>query len=298
MSKKLNRRYRLLIDVGEGNATEVIEIADPLTIELNIVRGIYSSLNTGTFRVYNLAQKTRNRIFQDLFRLKGSTLLYKKIILQAGYNQLATIFSGNLTQSFPFRRGGDIIQQIEAIDGGFGQQNSFTNLLLGKGTSFNDALNKVSDDLITVEKGIFSDFSGFFKKPFSLFGDTVGEIKKFMRGEADVFIDNEKLFVLKSNEGTTGQIRLINSDTGLLGTPLRRNTFLQVEMVFEPQLAIGQIVEIQSRVNPIYDGQYKIVGVSHAGTISGAVAGNLKTVLQLYIGNELFEGLKTIGFSA
>lgn len=298
MSKKLNRRYKLSIDVGGGDSSEVVEITDPLTIELNIVRGIYSSLNTGTFRVYNLAEKTRNRIFQDLFRLKGSSLLYKRIILQAGYNQLATIFSGNLMQSFPFRKGGDIVQQIEALDGGFGQQNSFTNLVLGKGTTINEGLDKVSNDLLKIEKGIFSDFVGAFKKPFSLFGDTIGEIKKFMRGQGDVFVDNEKLFVLKSNEGTTGQVRLINSETGLLGTPLRRNTFLQIEMIFEPRLAIGHIVEIQSSVNPIYDGQYKVVGISHSGTISGAVAGSLKTVLQLYIGNELFDGLKTIGFSA
>jgi hypothetical protein len=297
MMDKLNRRYRLLIDVGTDSKPEVVEITDPLTIDFIINRGIFSSLNTGMFKIYNLASTTRTKIFQDLYRLKGDSLLYKGITLQAGYNQLSTIFKGNLLQSFSFRKGADIIQQIEALDGIFGQQNSFTNLTLGKGATFNEALDKVSKDFVNLDRGVFSSFDKVFKKPFSLFGDSLGEIKKFMKGEAEVFVDNEKVSVLKRNEGVVGQIQLINSETGLLGTPIRRNTFLEVEMIFEPRLTIGQFVEIKSSVNPVYDGQYKIVGITHAGTISGAVSGNSKTKLQLFIGTELTEGLKTISGS-
>jgi hypothetical protein len=295
MTQKLNRRYRLLIDVGTAEQPEVIEITDPLTIEFNITRGIHSSLNSGSFKVYNLSNSTRTRIFQDRFRLRGSSLLYKRITMQAGYNQLATIFRGNLLQSFPFRKGGDIIQQIDALDGSFGLLNSFTSLTLNKGTTANDAIDKISNDLVNIEKGIISQFNLVFKKSLSLFGDTIGEIKKIIRGEADVFIDDEKLLILKTNECVEGQVQLINSETGLLGTPIRRNTFLQVEIVFEPRITVGQIVKIKSSVNPAYDGTYKVVGITHTGTISGAVAGTAKTILQLFIGTEFANGLQTIG---
>lgn len=294
MIEKLNRRYKLLIDVGTPTKPSIIEITDPLTLEFSISRGIFSSLNKGSFKIYNLAESTRNKLFQDGYRIRGDSLIYKPIVLQAGYDQLSTIFKGNLLQSFSFRSKSEIIQQIDALDGIFGQQNSFTSLTLGKGTSYNDAINKISKDFVNLDQGVISSFDNFFKRPLSIFGESVGEIKKFIKGEADLFIDNEKVSILKRNESVASQIQLINSESGLLGTPQRRNTSLEVDMIFEPRLTIGQFVEIKSRVNPAYDGQYKIVGISHSGIISGAVAGDVKTKLQLYIGTELTEGLKII----
>lgn len=290
MTDKLNRRYRLLINTDQG----IVEITDPLTLKFTVNRGIFSSLNSGKFMIYNLAAKTRNKLFQDKYKMKGDSLLYKSIILQAGYNELPTIFKGNLLESYSFRRGGDIIQQIESLDGIFGQLNSFTNLTLKKGTTFNEALDKISNDFTNLKKGVFSNFDKIFKKPFSIFGNSFDEIKKFIQDEADVFIDNEKVSILKKNEGVVGQIQLINSESGLLGTPMRRNTFLQVEMIFEPRLTIGQFVEIKSEINPAYNGQYKIVGITHDGTISGAISDDLKTTLQLFLGTEISDGLKII----
>lgn len=290
MTQKLNRRYRLLINTNEGT----IEIKDPLTIEFNITRGISSSLNQGLFKIYNLSSSTRSKLFQDYFRIKGGNLLYKQIIFQAGYNQLSTIFKGNLLQSFSFRKSGDIIQQIEAMDGGYGLANSFTSLTLAKGESYNNVLDKVTADLVNLEKGVFSTFDKAFNKAVSVLGNTVTELKGLFRDEADIFIDNERLSVLKTNEAVVGQIALINSESGLLSTPIRRSTYLQVEMVFEPRLTVGQIVEIKSSVNPFYDGQYKIFGITHTGIISGATAGELKTILQLSVGRQLINGLQTI----
>jgi hypothetical protein len=104
------------------------------------------------------------------------------------------------------------------------------------------------------------------------------------------FIDLETAYVLKDNEVLNGSVTLIHSDTGLLGTPKREDTFLEFEMIFESSLILGQIIEIQSEIQKQYNGQYKIIGINHTGIISGAVAGKLTTKVQLLLGSQVFGG--------
>ena len=74
-----------------------------------------------------------------------------------------------------------------------------------------------------------------------------------------------------------------------MGTPKRNDTYLEVDILFEPDLQIGQIVQIVSQTNPAFDGQYKIFGIKHSGTISGVVGGDCRTSLQLFVGTRLFK---------
>ena len=68
-------------------------------------------------------------------------------------------------------------------------------------------------------------------------------------------------------------------------------------MIFEPRITVGQLVEIESSTASIFDGQFKVIGIHHAGIISGAVAGEARTTLNLFIGalipnsNQIFTGV-------
>ena len=55
-------------------------------------------------------------------------------------------------------------------------------------------------------------------------------------------------------------------------------------MLFEPRLKIGQLVEIISRDNPVLNQIYKVVGLTHIGTISDAVGGKCKTYIRMLYG--------------
>ena len=293
-ARKINRHYRLLIETNTG---ETIEITDPLTIEFTVTRNTAVSLNKGLFKIFNLGASTRTKIFQDRFRIKdgGTGEFYKRIILQAGYNQLSTIFTGNILSSFPVRQGANIIQNIEAYDGLYGQANSFTSATFNKGTPINDVISNVANDLQKVEKGIIADQEGTLKRGTSFFGGSFQVFSDFFKNEkVDVFIDNEQLFLMGTNQVFKAQLPLIKSTTGLLSVPIRQQTYLEVEMVFEPRITVGQLVELESSVNPLYDGQYKVYGVTHNAVISDAVSGDAKTKLQLYIGSELLGGLEVI----
>jgi len=68
----------------------------------------------------------------------------------------------------------------------------------------------------------------------------------------------------------------------LLGTPKKSQNRIIVEILFEPAITVGQQVELQSRTLPNeFNQSYKVLGIEHYGTISGAKGGKLKTVLSL-----------------
>ena len=89
-------------------------------------------------------------------------------------------------------------------------------------------------------------------------------------------------------------VPLITTKSGLIGTPRRQGNILDITLMFEPRIQIQQLIEVKSSINPIWDGQYKVIGLKHQGTISGAVGGDLTTNLQLYIGDKVNGELKGI----
>jgi hypothetical protein len=146
-----------------------------------------------------------------------------------------------------------------------------------------------------VKTGVIGETPGNYKTPTPLNGNSFFLLTKDYKDE--IFIDLEKVNKLGVNEyikGAGGLVPLITSETGLLGTPLRQGTDVVVDMLFEPRINVGQLVEIDSEFNKLFNGQYKVNGVKHSGIISGAVNGDCKTTLQLYAGDKLLGELKGI----
>lgn len=286
MVNKFGRQYRLTLKLTEEN--EAIIIEPPFTIRFSITRTISSSVNQMKLDIYNLGKELRNQIFQDRFNLKK----YKKVILQAGYDKLSTIFVGNILEATSFRRKQDIITNINAQDGGFSVRNSYSSFSLKKGETFKNTVKKLFDDMVNVSKGKIGDIDGNFKRGAVFNGNTYNLLKA--QTKENVFIDNEVINALKDNEVIEGEVPLITSETGLLNTPIRRDSFIEVEVLFEPRIIIGQIIEIKSSVNPLFDGQYKVIGIKHNAVISEAINGEAKTTLQLFIGSKLLGGLKVV----
>lgn len=298
---KFQRRYKLTVQINTAEGDEqAIEIRSPLTLELDVSRGTQSSLNSATFRVYNLNETNRSLIFQNRFSINDVSGNRKKVILQAGYetalnrdDDLSTIFTGYLLEAYSYRQGADVITYINAQDGSLGAYNSNINQTIAGGTSFRDMAKTIIAGITGTTEGAIGDIQGASKTSTALNGNNFYLLKKNYKDE--VFIDLDKVNILNENEYIkTAGLLLINADTGLLGTPQRQGTDLVIDMIFEPRIQVGQLAEVQSKFNPKFDGQYKVMGLQHSGTISGAVAGNCKTSLNLYIGNKLLGGLKGV----
>lgn len=282
---KFNRTYLLSIETPTGGT---LTIKLPFTIDFDINRNVLSAANTATIRIFNLSEKTRGQIFKDQFDYDT----IKKIELKAGYgtstslvaSQLSTIFKGTIVRAGSFREGSNFITQIDADDGGYAISNGKTNMQFPAGTSTKTVLETLISPtfLPGVTPGSVGTYTDTSKRGSSYSGNTADLIKTISGG--GFFIDNGKAHVMKDDECLDGDIKVINSDTGLLGTPIREETYLKFDFLFEPRIIIGQLIRVESTTAKNFNGIGKIVSLKHKGTISEAIAGTAITNIGLFYG--------------
>ncbi len=287
---KFGRNYQLYIDAGEIPLTSIdsagdvdkILIQPPFTLEFDVIRNILSSANTSSIRVINLGESTRKKIYKDQYAADT----YKGIELKAGYGQtMPTIFKGNVSQAWSERQGTDYYTICESYDGGFALVNSVTSATFKSGTPKNVMLSEMQKNLKGVKPGVIGDFQGNLSRGNTFFGNSADLINEISEGA--FFVDLEKSHMLGDSECLRGSVPVITSESGLLGSPRRQGTLVVVEMIFEPRLVIGQSVELRSKTEKNFNGEYKVMSLHHRGTISDAVARDATTTVGLWFGTQI-----------
>ncbi len=296
--QKLGRNYILQVGTPGGGT---LTITLPFTIEFDITRNTLTSANVCSIRIYNLSAVNRNQIRFNV--MDGG--IFQPVVLQAGYGQsLATIFKGNITQAWSVREGTNFVTTIESFDGGYAFNNGFVNTTFPAGTSQRTVVQTVAGTLPYVSVGSISTskFLNASGAPATLqrgnpvSGSSVDILDKLTGG--GFFIDNSKVNVLNDNECVPGGIPLIDDSAGLLATPVRELTKMTFDMIFEPRLLAGQMVNLQSAEGTAnlanFNGTYKVVGIKHRGMISGAVCGDAVSSVELFYGTQGPAGLSTV----
>ncbi len=284
---KFNRNYVLTIQTPLGG--ELI-IKPPFTIEFDITRNVLTSANVCSVRVYNLSERNRSLIRKDVTDY-GDLRMIK---LRAGYgDNLPVIFSGNISQAWSVREGTNMITQIECFDGGFAFANSQTNIEFPAGTDQRTVLATMAESLPGVEIGAIGNYSGQISRGNSYTGSTVDILRDLSGG--GFFVDNGKANILGDSECLQGEIEVINSSSGLLGTPVRENTIINFDMIFEPRLLIGQKIKLESITAANFNGFYKVISVKHRGMISESVSGDAITSVGMFYGTENLEVIPQYG---
>lgn len=280
---KFGRTYSMKVQIDA--ALEALEFNYPLSLEFNIVRNTFASANTALFTIFNLGEDTRRLLFHDRY----DTLNYRQIILQAGYESqdntpLCTIFQGNVRSAYSYKRKENWTTVIDCFDGGFGIINGQTSLSIAAPWSMNSVIQKLIGGMPNVSMGTVNVPDVQNSRGLNLFGNSWDIIRR-MTGNNTAFIDGEKVNVVTQGTYITPPdgIPLITSDTGLLGTPRKLGALLEVDMIFEPRIVVNQLVELESE-ETYYNGQYAVMGITHHGTISGAVCGDAITTLSLWSG--------------
>ena len=276
----LGRTYELIIQNPSG---EQRIIKPPFTLELEITRNTLASTNETSLTITNLGSNTRNWLFKDRYNLTQ----YWQMQLRAGYegNNLFTLFLGNIMEAYSTKSGPDWKTKINAYDGLFGLQNGFVSQSFSSGASKKDLVNSAVSSMPNIAAGLFGQPTlGQNRRGVVAFGATKDFLDEQFPGQ--YYIDGEKLNILGDNEIDDSTVVVLDSDQ-LLKTPERRDTFLDIQMMFLPQARIGILTEVRSNY-PIYNGQYKCIGLRHSGIISESVNGELTTSLNLYAGAGAF----------
>lgn len=275
--RKFQAKYRVTV----YSKFQTITVNYPITCKFNVSRGLFAQSNKANIQLYNLSLSTRNMIFQDCLVINPD--LFKYVRLEAGYNDsMAVIFEGRILQAYSYKSGGqtDVITEIQAqaLDV-FDCQTSVT---FEAGTSFRDAYKKMASDMPNVQFNNLGALEGNFKTSTTFEGNTFDQLNKLTGGHT--YVDNNQLNCIMNNEAIKVPVPVINDSSVLLETPRRRDANLQIKMLFEPTLLVGQLLEIGSAVSPNFNGQFKVIGFTHDCLISGTQAGSRTTSVDLFIG--------------
>lgn len=273
---KYNRNYILLIEKKDSTT---LKVTLPFTIEFDIHRNSLSSANVCSIRVYNLSPNNRSQIRKDQFDFGD----LRTISLLAGYgDNLSLAFKGNINQAWSVREGNNMITQIESYDGGFAYVNAITNQSYISGTPQRSIIDSLANSLPGVSVGAIGNFTGQISRGNSYVGSTTDLLRDISGG--GFFIDNGKAHCIKDDECLAGNIPLINSKSGLLGTPVKEQTYINFDVLFEPSLKVGQLIKLESETADHFNGTHKVLSLKHRGMISEAVCGSAITSVGLLPG--------------
>lgn len=293
----------MTIDLPSGNINHVT-LEYPITVKFDITRNNLADANHATFEIYNLNEATRNRIFKDPFA--GADR--RGIQFTAGYQHEETdpvtgqkkietlvgrLFNGEMRSALSYRRGTEWVTEIECYDGAFGMANGNVSLSLSLGTEKKDILRKLVELMPGISGPVMKETTGEkLKRGVALMGNCLQLVKELANGQ--FCIDDGKAYILKDNECINGEIQVINTASGLIGSPKRAKNFIELDMMFEPRLKVNQWVRLESpnisavlggrsEAAKLRQGEYKVVGLKHRGTISGAVCEDAITTVTLQL---------------
>lgn len=293
MTEKFDRQFSLKVEIQPRGKDEApptardrwVEITQPLTVEFHICRSLMGSANTANFRILNLASRSRNQIYKDRYNFTD----YRACQFWAGYGgRLYQCFNGNVIAAWSKRDSGstETVTEVQAQES-YAMVNAFTNRSIAQ-TGYRDALMQISKDFLHMDEPIIGNIQGESARTLALYGPSIKLLQQYA-GDATVTIDNNRLLVLRPNETIKGDIAEVSSETGLLGSPYRSQFLVEAEMLFTPELKVGQFLQLKSTVNPIFNKvPYRVIGFQHSGVISGAVCGTARTLVQLQTGQGEF----------
>ena len=302
-TNKFQRTYLIQIQGQDGSVYSIGSedgTGPLLTLEFNVQRAAMASAQSGTFRIKNLPLDIRTAIGKDWF-IRSS---YRTLVVKAGYvgTPLSTIFSGQVIEAISYREEGgvDWITEIEGQDFSLVIGNTFSSWTLGSNSSpvtRDQVISRLVQDIqlnaqkqnISIGIGHIGSFNG------NRYSYTANDYTwNLLQVETDrlSYIDNGKIYCLPNGESFQGDVTLISSETGLLGTPRRAQQSLSVEMIFEPSLTPGQQVYLDTnsspQLNSLFNGTYIVTGVQQAGIISDTVSGKCKTMALLQLAGTPF----------
>ena len=295
--EKFHRNYKITFEVGHReDLTELIPedqitVEYPFSLDFKASNGINLS-NAGqcSLKLYNLPEEVQKKLYKD----NWNNTKYILMELCAGYQDtLPVIFFGFVTQCYSYRQSGsvDYITEIQADNNSLIAYWGFANDTIAAGTEFENVLKELFKNAPGLEVGYITPNIRPLKRDKTFIGQTL-ELLGREYGGYDIYLDKNQINILDTNEVIPGDILVISSESGLLGSPRRANQFLEFDMLFEPRIKIGQAIELQSHSLSWFNQIYKVVQVTHQGTISPVECGKVITTITLSLGDTLFEELK------
>lgn len=271
------RKCTLIVTGSSGSGLDLSQFKITFVIKKTDAQ----SPNEAEIKVYNLDKNTVNQIQKE----------FTRVTLQAGYqNNFAVIFDGNVKQIKSGRDNGtDSYLHIFAGDGDDAYNFAVVNKTISAGSTQDDQAKAALDSMPNVSGG---DIQLQNKTKLARGKVMYGMARDYLRQTADTdksawSIQDGKLQIIPIDGLAKGTAIILNSKTGLVGTPEQTNDGIRVRALLNPQIKIGgaikidesdiQLATIQSKTSTektdkantpatiANDGQYKAISVEYIG---------------------------------
>jgi len=250
---RFDRDFELTVSVGGGR--EVI-VKPPMRISFSANKSVSGGLNKLTCRIYDLQSSNRLALTKDA---EGREVI--PISLRVGYKgTMALIFKGTVFRGQNFREGPDFITELESQDGGAQVLGTFISTTVrGKNRAI-EAVRQATG----LGKGKMTTQEPLVR-PRVMIGPTARVLDELLEEGATWYVDDEQLYVLKSDDVISNFVPVVNTVTGLLNTPTREQSKVTFDTLMNPTLRIGALCKLESQSAPHMNGLYRIIEMGYSG---------------------------------
>lgn len=273
--RKYNLNYKIEID-GYDKRTYTIQSFNEITniagsfadklespaVKINIEKDNTNSASSCRVELYNLAPDTQRNIRKS--RIPADEL--RNINIYAGYEgEITLIFSGNVLTAKTNRNGSDMITVVEATDN-YAMINSTTNISIAANVAPAEVLQTLANDLQGIKPAYITPEAEITKvgqRGRTYNGNTWEIINELNNNNLDIFIDNGELFIMGERQVRTADHLIIDAESGLLEEPEEYDGYLEIKTLFEPLANINNRITLNTTVLPEYNGEYKLLGLTH-----------------------------------
>lgn len=241
-----------------------------IKIEFNITKSINASGGEAVISIWGLIPD--DIAFLSTNYIKSTSTLNQSLIsLFGGYKENKTLlFNGNIVNALPNLTNQDYNIELKAINAISNSQNSSPISI--KNASLKSVCQRIANELNLILK--YDDSIVKNLGDYSYFGTAFAQIlnlRSYYPNEINIFINDNFLVVQKQSFLEKGKIILINSKTGLIGTPVPTSTGCKIKTLLNPSLQVGNIIKLESKKIPQLNGLYKILELKHNGSNRGDV---------------------------
>jgi hypothetical protein len=224
------RKCELVLS-GSGSAISF----DNLKIAFTIKRSDTQSPNEAEIKIYNLSDETINRARKE----------FTEVRLSAGYQEnYGTIFDGTIRQVKVGKENGtDNFLHVFCSDGDEFYNNAVINLTMAAGSTPNDHIAALIDG---IAKGSIADIKGNgLPRGKVMYGMNKDYLRQVADGTDNTWsIQNGKMQIVPRGGVSNAPAVILNSKSGLIGTPTQENGGIKVRCLINPMLSIGGRVYI------------------------------------------------------
>lgn len=269
-------------------SVEAMVFEDPLRVEFTATKKALADSNNAEITLWNISPELESKLLME-----GA-----EVILEAGYESgnYGVIFKGVIIQPLRGKSNGtDYYLKLICLS-----EDNFWNLGFIEGTV---AVNTKRKELIqqvlrssytgntlqvedteSINTNVVDGSNTALERPKVLFGNP----REFIRNAAKMsnvspFIEDNKMKFISFNEELPKYLHTVNVNTGMIGSPIQSNEYVNVKVLMNSSIKLGDYIQIDNSTVSIQqmrniqdltylldaDGIYKVIGITYEGDSRG-----------------------------